>query len=244
MEISVASPDRREKILESSAELFARKGVATTTVREIGDAAGVFSGSLYHYFKSKNAIVAELMRGFITDIQLRFDQVEKTANDPEDVLRGLIRETLVVIELHPHPTAIYQNDRAYLRDNDLLQSVDGPSRQVREHWMKAIAEGVDQGIFRNRRGPGDFLSIGSRHPVVDHALAGPPEVHHRRVRGSDDHTLPLGIQGRLTRSGKSRCFGVRPCGNRIDTANTTTAQPRTPGRRRRIRSTTWNVPNR
>lgn len=111
MEISVASPDRREKILESSAELFARKGVATTTVREIGDAAGVFSGSLYHYFKSKNAIVAELMRGFITDIQLRFDQVEKTANDPEEVLRGLIRETLVVIELHPHPTAIYQNDR-------------------------------------------------------------------------------------------------------------------------------------
>lgn len=156
MEISVASPDRREKILESSAELFARKGVATTTVREIGDAAGVFSGSLYHYFKSKNAIVAELMRGFITDIQLRFDQVEKTANDPEDVLRGLIRETLVVIELHPHPTAIYQNDRAYLRDNDLLQSVDGPSRQVREHWMKAIAEGVDQGTFRKDVAPEIF----------------------------------------------------------------------------------------
>ncbi|MCW2298770.1 TetR/AcrR family transcriptional regulator [Rhodococcus erythropolis] len=156
VEISVASPDRREKILESSAELFARKGVATTTVREIGDAAGVFSGSLYHYFKSKNAIVAELMRGFITDIQLRFDQVEKTANDPEDVLRGLIRETLVVIELHPHPTAIYQNDRAYLRDNDLLQSVDGPSRQVREHWMKAIAEGVDQGTFRKDVAPEIF----------------------------------------------------------------------------------------
>jgi AcrR family transcriptional regulator len=116
----------------------------------------VFSGSLYHYFKSKNAIVAELMRGFITDIQLRFDQVEKTANDPEDVLRGLIRETLVVIELHPHPTAIYQNDRAYLRDNDLLQSVDGPSRQVREHWMKAIAEGVDQGIFRKDVAPEIF----------------------------------------------------------------------------------------
>lgn len=156
MEISVASPDRREKILESSAELFARKGVATTTVREIGDAAGVFSGSLYHYFKSKNAIVAELMHGFITDIQLRFDQVERTATGPEDVLRGLIRETLIVIELHPHPTAIYQNDRAYLRDNDLLQSVDGPSRQVREHWMKAIAEGVDQGIFRQDVAPEIF----------------------------------------------------------------------------------------
>lgn len=142
----MAPPDRPERILESSTELFARKGLATTTVREIGDAAGVFAVSLYHRFNSKNARVAERMRGFVVDIQLRCDQVEMTAGGPEDVLRGLIRETLIVIELHPHP--IYQNDRAYLRDNDLLQSADGPSRQVREHRMKAIAEGVNPGTFR------------------------------------------------------------------------------------------------
>ncbi|MFE4503573.1 TetR/AcrR family transcriptional regulator [Rhodococcus sp. NPDC056743] len=151
-----ATPDRRDTILESSAELFAKKGVASTTVRDIGESAGVFSGSLYHYFKSKNAIVAELLRVFMTDIQERFNQVERSADGPEDVLRGLIRETLIVIELHPHPTAIYQNERTYLRDNDLLQSVDGPSREVREHWLKAIAEGVEQGIFRKDIAPEIF----------------------------------------------------------------------------------------
>lgn len=151
-----ATPDRRDTILESSAELFAKKGVASTTVRDIGESAGVFSGSLYHYFKSKNAIVAELLRVFMADIQERFNQVERSAEGPEDVLRGLIRETLIVIELHPHPTAIYQNERTYLRDNDLLQSVDGPSREVREHWLKAIAEGVEQGIFRKDIAPEIF----------------------------------------------------------------------------------------
>ena len=151
-----ATPDRRDTILESSAELFAKKGVASTTVRDIGESAGVFSGSLYHYFKSKNAIVAELLRVFMADIQERFNQVERSADGPEAVLRGLIRETLIVIELHPHPTAIYQNERTYLRDNDLLQSVDGPSREVREHWLKAIAEGVEQGIFRNDIAPEIF----------------------------------------------------------------------------------------
>lgn len=151
-----ATPDRRDTILESSAELFAKKGVASTTVRDIGESAGVFSGSLYHYFKSKNAIVAELLRVFMADIQERFNQVESSADGPEDVLRGLIRETLIVIELHPHPTAIYQNERTYLRDNDLLQSVDGPSREVREHWLKAIAEGVEQGIFRKDIAPEIF----------------------------------------------------------------------------------------
>ncbi|MGG7101053.1 TetR/AcrR family transcriptional regulator [Rhodococcus sp. 24CO] len=151
-----ATPDRRDTILESSAELFAKKGVASTTVRDIGESAGVFSGSLYHYFKSKNAIVAELLRVFMADIQERFNQVERSADGPEDVLRGLIRETLIVIELHPHPTAIYQNERTYLRDNDLLQSVDGPSREVREHWLKAIAEGVEAGIFRKDIAPEIF----------------------------------------------------------------------------------------
>ncbi len=151
-----ATPDRRDTILESSAELFAKKGVASTTVRDIGESAGVFSGSLYHYFKSKNAIVAELLRVFMADIQERFNQVERSADGPEAVLRGLIRETLIVIELHPHPTAIYQNERTYLRDNDLLQSVDGPSREVREHWLKAIAEGVEQGIFRRDIAPEIF----------------------------------------------------------------------------------------
>ena len=151
-----ATHDRRDTILESSAELFAKKGVASTTVRDIGESAGVFSGSLYHYFKSKNAIVAELLRVFMADIQERFNQVERSADGPEDVLRGLIRETLIVIELHPHPTAIYQNERTYLRDNDLLQSVDGPSREVREHWLKAIAEGVEQGIFRKDIAPEIF----------------------------------------------------------------------------------------
>ena len=151
-----ATPDRRDTILESSAELFAKKGVASTTVRDIGESAGVFSGSLYHYFKSTNAIVAELLRVFMADIQERFNQVERSADGPEDVLRGLIRETLIVIELHPHPTAIYQNERTYLRDNELLQSVDGPSREVREHWLKAIAEGVEQGIFRKDIAPEIF----------------------------------------------------------------------------------------
>ncbi|QDQ96134.1 TetR/AcrR family transcriptional regulator [Tomitella fengzijianii] len=153
--------DRREAILSGSAELFAAKGVAGTTVRDIGEAAGVFSGSLYHYFKSKDAIVDELMRGFMTDVQARFDRVEKAAADPEGVVRGLIRETLEVIEAYPHQTAIYQRDRAYLRDHGLLDPVDDVSRGMRGYWLTAIRRGAEQGVFRS-----DI----------------PPEIFYRSVR--------------------------------------------------------------
>ncbi|GAA4803728.1 TetR/AcrR family transcriptional regulator [Tomitella cavernea] len=144
-----ATRDRKAEILESSAQLFASRGVSRTTVREIGEAAGVFSGSLYHYFKSKDAIVAELMSGFMDDIQARFGEVEKRSGTPLEVIEGLIHETLAVIEQYPHETAIYQQDRGYLRDHGLLGAVDDASRKVRQHWVAAIGDGVAVGLFRD-----------------------------------------------------------------------------------------------
>ena len=41
--------------------MFADRGFGATTVREIADAAGILSGSLYHHFDSKESIVDELV---------------------------------------------------------------------------------------------------------------------------------------------------------------------------------------
>ena len=65
---SAASPEssdvtrtRRDEILAIAALQFAERGVASTTVRDIGAAAGILSGSLYHHFESKEQMVAELL---------------------------------------------------------------------------------------------------------------------------------------------------------------------------------------
>jgi TetR/AcrR family transcriptional regulator, cholesterol catabolism regulator len=51
---------RRRQILEIAARLFARKGYRGTSMRDIGEAAGVLGGSLYHHIKSKDALFVEL----------------------------------------------------------------------------------------------------------------------------------------------------------------------------------------
>ncbi len=155
------SRDRRAAILARSAELFATRGVAATTVRDIGEAAGVLSGSLYHYFPSKDAIAGEVLAGFMADVQRRFAEVARRSPTPDETVRGLILETLCVIEEHPHPTAMYQNDRQYLRERGLLDPVDSASRSVRGHWLTALEAGMADGTFR-----GDV----------------PPEVVYRALR--------------------------------------------------------------
>jgi AcrR family transcriptional regulator len=132
-----------------AAGLFATKGIAATTVRDIGEAAGVFSGSLYHYFPSKDAIVSEILGRYMDDIHHRFAGVAERSPSPEATVRGLVRETLEIIDEHPHPTAMYQNDRQYLRDHGLLEPVDSASRAVRNFWMVALRAGVADGSFRD-----------------------------------------------------------------------------------------------
>ena len=142
-------PIRRDEIMARAAELFARKGIAGTTVRDIGEVTGLFSGSLYHHFRSKHAIVAEILARYLDDIHTRFSAVVRRSDSPAQTVRGLILETLRVIEDHPHPTAIYQNDRRYLRDHGLLEPVDAASRKVRTYWLTAIEAGIAEGVFRD-----------------------------------------------------------------------------------------------
>ena len=52
----------RQRLLARAAELFARKGYASTTVREIVEAARVTKPALYYYFRNKEEIYLELMR--------------------------------------------------------------------------------------------------------------------------------------------------------------------------------------
>ncbi len=52
----------RHRLLAGAAELFARKGYASTTVREIVEAAKVTKPALYYYFRNKEGIYLELMR--------------------------------------------------------------------------------------------------------------------------------------------------------------------------------------
>lgn len=51
---------RKRQILEIAARLFARHGYRGTSIRDIGEQAGVLGGSLYHHIKSKDALFVEL----------------------------------------------------------------------------------------------------------------------------------------------------------------------------------------
>ncbi len=58
---------RRAEILETAARMFAISGMRTS-LKEIGDECGILPGSLYFHFKSKEAIIIELICRYQADL--------------------------------------------------------------------------------------------------------------------------------------------------------------------------------
>ncbi|MFD2331000.1 TetR/AcrR family transcriptional regulator [Cohnella sp. GCM10020058] len=66
---------RLAHILESAIEIMAVKGIGSVSIGDIAAAAGVSVGNVYHYFKSKDEIFAELLKrgqtgygAFVTEV--------------------------------------------------------------------------------------------------------------------------------------------------------------------------------
>lgn len=51
--------NRRDDVLEAAASLFATKGYAATSIRDIAHEVGILSGSLYYHFASKEELLLE-----------------------------------------------------------------------------------------------------------------------------------------------------------------------------------------
>jgi AcrR family transcriptional regulator len=78
----------RQRLLAAATDLFARKGYAATTVREIVDSARVTKPVLYYYFANKEGIYLELMRLTFSNVDylLDFSRGQK-GNTREKLLR-------------------------------------------------------------------------------------------------------------------------------------------------------------
>lgn len=54
--------ERKEQLLQSALDLFCEKGVDGTTMHQLADHAGVSYGLFYHYFRSKDDVLAMAAR--------------------------------------------------------------------------------------------------------------------------------------------------------------------------------------
>jgi AcrR family transcriptional regulator len=135
-------------MLVLAAELFAQKGYRATTVREIADAAGILSGSLYHHFDSKESIGDEILSGFINQVLTNYRAAAASAENPRAALEQIVRSTSHTLSQHRAALAMLQHDWNYFATHSRFAYLPKALREIERIWITQLELGKQAGLFR------------------------------------------------------------------------------------------------
>ncbi|MBJ8340309.1 TetR family transcriptional regulator [Antrihabitans sp. YC3-6] len=139
---------RRDELLELAARLFAERGMRATTVRDIADAAGILSGSLYHHFDSKESMVDEILSSFLDALFARYREIVDAGLGPRDTLEALVVASFEAIDASHSAVAIYQDEAKRLRTVERFAYINDRNVEFRALWIGVLRAGAKDGSFR------------------------------------------------------------------------------------------------
>jgi AcrR family transcriptional regulator len=127
--------DRHRDIIEAAATLFAERGYAATSVRDIGKKVGLLGGSLYYHIKSKEALFVQVHELAMQEVAARILAEVKPVADPWQKLEVAC---ITLLKNHLNPRSITM---------PLMNDFNSVPREVRERLVAKRDE--FEGIFAN-----------------------------------------------------------------------------------------------
>jgi AcrR family transcriptional regulator len=138
---------RRAQIIEIAAELFDRLGYHDTTMQAIADRAGIRKPSLYYYFRSKDEMLVELHETLMAVVIGRHEQRLAAGElGPRELLRGMMRDVIGLMESHPGYLRIFFESYRELPP-DARRSVSAQRSRYRRMVSDVLVAGVEKGEF-------------------------------------------------------------------------------------------------
>ncbi|MDQ1655848.1 MAG: TetR/AcrR family transcriptional regulator, cholesterol catabolism regulator, partial [Cryptosporangiaceae bacterium] len=141
--------ERRARLVVLAGELFAEKGFRATTVREIADAAGILSGSLYHHFDSKESIGDEILSGFLNDVLTGYRAAVAGTDDPRAAIEQIVRSSTATLARHRAALTMLQHDWSYFSAQPRFDYLRQAMREIEQTWITQLERGKEAGHFRS-----------------------------------------------------------------------------------------------
>ncbi|MCL4355776.1 MAG: TetR/AcrR family transcriptional regulator [Nitrososphaerota archaeon] len=137
-----------EKILQAASRMFAARGFANVSVRDICKKAETTAPVIYYYFGSKKGLFDAVVRrqismqGFIG----KLSQASKAA-DPRDGLESFIVTYLTTFPEHTFDMGLYMRDSATL-DKQSAERVSEDLEKIKGIATTMVERSMAKGLFR------------------------------------------------------------------------------------------------
>ncbi|TQE90516.1 TetR/AcrR family transcriptional regulator [Ureibacillus terrenus] len=137
----------KERILETSIQLFQQHGYHGVTVDEIVAEAGTSKGGFYHNYRSKDELLYEIHDVFISYVNKKAEESYGENRTPVARLAAILDSFIKVFDLYkPHITVFYE-ESTYLHD-EFKEIINEKRDRFRKLLETVIIEGQESGDFR------------------------------------------------------------------------------------------------
>lgn len=136
----------KQKLMEVSRKLFAKKGVDNTTMNDIAESSGFGRRTLYTYFKNKNDIYKAVISSEIESMHRSLQRVVDLDLPPEEKLMKFTFARLDVIKDVVRRNGTLKAD--FFRNIWLVENVRKEFDKKEMHYLELILSlGVDEEVF-------------------------------------------------------------------------------------------------
>lgn len=138
--------DRRCHLVKTATALFLRQGFHKTSVREIAEAAGWTTGTLYLYIARKEDVLYLIIDSIVSDLSEGLLAVERRATARES-LEAVITYLFTAVDRKRREVKLMYRESASL-PSEYLEALKQSGVRDRSVLVEILQRGIDEGEFR------------------------------------------------------------------------------------------------
>lgn len=145
---SARKAERRQAIIATAAQLFARDGYADCEMESVASQHGVAKGTLYLYFKSKEELFFACVDHGMKELQTTVQTAGRAKTEPFEKISSAILAYLLFFEQHPEHVELLIQERAFFHDRQ-RPTYFTYREESRDHWRSVWAGLLADGTIRS-----------------------------------------------------------------------------------------------
>ncbi|HXI87947.1 MAG TPA: TetR/AcrR family transcriptional regulator [Parvularculaceae bacterium] len=149
-EAAIKGEDKREKLLQAAARCFIASGFHGARMAQIAKEAQMSPGHIYHYFESKEQIIAEMVRAHALEKQSTLEKYERAGDQVVDLMVENLDES-VDSSTDPFWSALMLEMTAEATRNPEIASIlRNADAEMKARVLACLGEAVEAGDLETR----------------------------------------------------------------------------------------------
>jgi AcrR family transcriptional regulator len=153
---------RHREIVDAARRCFLRNGFHQTTTDDICHEASITPGGLYHYFRSKEDVIAAVIKASAEEAVARLSQLADDAANTRSSIRALagsFTDTMRGSEIDGF-TRLDVDVWAESLRNDKLAEITKEAWAVRRDWLRGLIDNaIDEGVYSAEVDPNGLANL-------------------------------------------------------------------------------------